>query len=99
MQGRILLEQPRFRLEVILHRGVEIQVILGQISEPRDGEMSPQYTTQRNRVTGNLHDHVRHASLFHHGEKCLKVRGFGGGESRRNLLPINPGTRGTDQPG
>ena len=81
MQRRILLEEPSLGLEIILHRGVEIEVILGQISKSRDGEMGSQNTTQRNRVTGNLHDHVRHASLFHHGEKCLKIRGFGGGES------------------
>ena len=93
------VEQAGLRGEVVLHVGVEVEVLGREVGEGADGEAGAVDAAERQRVAGDLHGHVRHAALGHEGEQGLQVRGLGGGERARQVTPGDPRLHGADEPG
>ena len=91
-------EKRGLSLEILLHRVVKIQVILGQISKSPHCEMCARHSAQRNRVAGDLHHHMRDPLVPHLGKQFLELRGLRRSQLRGNSHAINASTRGTDQP-
>ena len=76
-------EEFRFRLEVILHRPVKIEMVLGEIGEDRDIPFESARPVLRERVRGN----------FHGRGFASRVR-----DLREQLLKIERLRRGADRP-
>ena len=74
------LEQQRLRLEVVLHRRVEIQVILAQVRKRHHVEVHPAHTPQLQGVAGDLHHQVRGALSNHARQQGLQGGSLRGGQ-------------------
>ena len=55
-RGRALGEEPALGLEVVLHVGVEVEVVLREVREHRDVPVDGVGARERERVGGDLHD-------------------------------------------
>ena len=62
----------RLRAEVVLHVGVEVEMVLGQVRERADRELDAADPSHRQRVAGYLHRDVGRAALAHHREQRLQ---------------------------
>ena len=92
-------EQRGLRREVVVHVGVEVEVVLRQVGEGADGEAGAGDPAERERVAGHLHRHVRDALLQHHREQRLQVGSLGSGERAGQRRAGDPDADGADQPG
>ena len=92
------VEEQRLRLEVVLHRRVEVEVVLAQVGKPGDVEISAADSAEHQRVRGHLHHHVGHTFVPHPRKQRLQRRRLRGGQLRRDIAPRNPRARRTDQP-
>lgn len=92
-------EQPRLRLEVVLHAGVELHVLRAEVVEDRDVEDAAVDPAEHQGVAGDLHRHRVHAAFAHDGEQGLQIGGFGGGALGLDALVADPHLHGADQTG
>ena len=75
-------EQQTFRLKIIFHRAVIIQMIAGQIGENRSGKQQRTGPVLVQSVAGLFHDGARTMMFLHPGEKPLngqRIRSGPGG--------------------
>ncbi len=93
------VEQQRLGLEVVLKIAVKVQVVLGQVGERADGEPGTGDPAHGQRVAGDLHRHVGHPLLDHHGQQRLQVGGLGRGERAVQPFAGDAGLDGADQSG
>ena len=92
-------EQQRLGGVVVLHRLVEVQVVLREVGEEghvEDGAVDP---VLGERVARDLHDDVGGARLPHHGEQRVQVGGLGRRADRLDPGVPDPGLHGSQQPG
>ncbi len=66
-------EEPRLRLEVRLHRAVEVQVVLRQVREDRDVEHDAVHTALLERVRRHLQRRPPDASVAHPRQEPVQV--------------------------
>ena len=92
------LEQQRLGLEVVLHRRVEIQVILAQVRKRHHVEVHAAHAAQLQSVAGYLHHQVRGAFGNHACQQGLQRGRLRSGQRGRNRLAIDTSAGGTDQP-
>ncbi len=92
------VEQARLGGEVVLHVGVEVEVLRGEVGERPDREARAGHPAEREGVAGDLHGHVRRAALHHRGEQRLQVGRLGGREGAGQASPAQAGLDGADQP-
>ena len=71
------VEQAGLRLEVVVHVGVEVEVILGEIGERADREVDAVGPAHGKCVTRYLHGDGPRAAFVHDGEQGLHVRASG----------------------
>ena len=92
------VEEERLRVEVVLHRRVEVEVILAQVAKAGCRKARALDAAQGQRVGRDLHDDVRHALVAHKREELLELRCLRRGELRRHRLAINPRARRANEP-
>ena len=92
-------EERPLRLEVLLHRPVQIEVILAQVREHERVEAHPLETFQRSPVRGRLEGDASVAGIEHLAEEPLQVDRLGSRERRRTPLAADHPLDGTDEPG
>jgi len=92
-------EQARLDLEVLVHAGVEVQVVLGQVGEHHDVVGGAGDPAQGQRVARDLHRGRRHPAPHHLGQQRLQVGGLGRGELTRRDGPGHPGLHPAQEPG
>ena len=73
------LEQARLRPVVVLHVGVEVEVILGQVGKGRGGEPHARHPFERQRVRRHLHHACPIAGVHHPPQRRLQVDALGCG--------------------
>ena len=103
--GRLLLvrlvpqssEESRFRLEVIRHRLVKIEMVLGQVGENRDVPFESAGAILRERVRGDFHGRGFAAGIGHLREQFLKVERLRRGAGRRQNAIADFVANGPDQ--
>ena len=61
----------RLGLEVVLHCGVKIEVVLAQVRKPAYRKPSSAHASQLQRMRGHFHHHVGNALVLHAREKLL----------------------------
>jgi hypothetical protein len=71
-----LREQALLGGVVVLHRRMEVQVVLGQVGPDADGEVDARRAPELERVRGDLHRHGSVAFRQHPREKCLQIDRF-----------------------
>jgi hypothetical protein len=69
----IACEQASLGLEVVLHRGVEVEVVLGQVGEQRGGEVGALDSLLGERVGGDLDRGRTVAAVEHRAQARLQV--------------------------
>ncbi len=92
-------EERRFGAEVVRHRLVEVEMVLGQVGEQRDVEDGAVDAVLGEGVAGDLHHHVDGARLAHDREQGVQVGRLGRGAHRRDTGVAHPGLDGSEQPG
>ncbi len=92
-------EQRRLGGLVLLERGVEVQVVLGEVGEGGDVEDQPVDPAQRQRVAADLHRHRGDPPLAHDREQAVQVGSLRRGAHARQHLPRHPGLDRAEQPG
>ena len=70
------LEQPALGEEVLLHGRVEVEMVLAEVREHRDGPVDRVRAVQLQRVAGDLHRARGVAAVGHLGERGLEVDGL-----------------------
>ena len=93
-----LSEQLCLRLEVVLHRRVEVEVVLGEVREAGDVDVHAADPAEYQCVGGDLHDHPGHPLVPHPGEQGLQGGCLRSGQGGRYRGPVDPGPGGADQP-
>lgn len=71
-----LAEEQRLGIAVVLHRLVEVKVILREVREDADGVLDPVHAVELERVGRNLHHRVRAARVRHAAQQPLQLEGF-----------------------
>ena len=84
-------EQRGLRLEVGLHRGMEVEVVLREVREGRDVEPHPPDPVLRERVGRHLHRHARDAGLTHPRQQPMQVGRLGGRARQRDRFAVDAG--------
>ena len=79
-----LAEEQRLGIAVVLHRLVEVKVILREVREDADGVLDPVHAVELERVGRNLHHRVRAARVRHAAQQPLQLEGF-----RRRALGVD----------
>ena len=92
-------EQQAFRLEVLLHRAVEVEMVLGEVGEDRHREVDRIGPVELERVGGHLDRAGDVASVEHLPEGSLEVDRLGGGALDRALLATDHALDCPQQPG
>jgi hypothetical protein len=72
---QLAAEQQLLGLGVLLHRAVEVEVILRQVGERADRELDAGQAVHRQRRRRHLHHHVGHAIGDHPGERLVQHLG------------------------
>jgi hypothetical protein len=86
-RGRSSLdEEPALRLEVRLHRPVQVEVVLGQVRERERGEADPVEAPELGAVRRRLHRGAAVARVEHLAERALEVDRLGCGANCRPCL-------------
>ena len=83
-------EERRLRPEVVLHRLVEVEVVLREVGEQGDVEDRAVDAVLGERVARDLHDDVGRAGLPHHGEQGVQVGRLRSGANRLDPDPPHP---------
>ena len=83
------LEEPALGEEVVLHVGVEVEVVLGEVGEDGHRPVDGVGAVQGERVARDLHDDGLVPGGEHVGEGPLQVDRLGGG-ARDGVLPGHP---------
>ena len=91
------VEEPGLGVEVVVHRGMEVEVVLRQVGESSDREAAAVHPAQFEGVARDLHDHGVDPAFEHNGEQTLQVRSFRGGQRARNAYAVHPDLHGADQ--
>ena len=76
-------EQPRLGREVVVHRAVEVEVVLGQVGEHGHREAGGVHPVQLQAVGRHLHGHRPVARSRHPGQPGLQLGALGGGAGAR----------------
>ena len=97
--GLGLDEQPPLGREVVLHRRVEVQVVLGQVREDRDGEVDRVRAPQFQGMGGDLHHARPIATIDHLAKRALQVDRLRSRANHFVLLPADHRRDGPEQPG
>ena len=92
-------EEPALRLEVLVHRPVKVEVILGQVREDESGEPNPDETLERRRVRRRLHRAASVAGVEHLAERVLEVDRLRGGSRHGPSLAADPALDGPEEAG
>ena len=92
-------EEPALRLEVLVHRPVKVEVILGQVREDERGEPNPDETLERRRVRRSLHRAASVAGVEHLAERVLEVDRLRGGSRHGPSLAADPALDGPEEAG
>ena len=95
---RVAEEEPPLGLEVVLHRRVEVEVVLAQVGEDQRGEPDPVQAPECRAVRGRLHRATPVARVEHLAEEPLEVDRLGGRPRRRAALAVDPGLDRPEQP-
>ena len=72
-------KEPALGGKVLLHRVVEVQVVLGEVGEHRHLEVEPVHPVLGQRMGGDLHHHILTARRRHLGQQRLELVGVRGG--------------------
>ena len=75
-------EEPPLGDGVLLHRAVEVEVVLGEVREHGHVEGDAVHAVERERVGGHLHRHPAHAGRHHLREQPLQLDRLGRGLTR-----------------
>ena len=92
-------EQPPLGVEVVLHRRVEVEVVLAQVREDERREPDPVEAPERRAVRGRLHGAAPVPGVEHLAEEPLEVDRLGGRAGRRPALAVDAGLDRSEQPG
>ncbi len=92
-------EERRLGGEVVVHVGVEVEVVAAQVEEGRDVEDDPVDPAEHEGVAGDLHRAGDDALLAHHREEAVQVGGLGGGQRRLDVDAVDAGADGADDRG
>src|SRR5439155_21874730 len=92
-------EQPSLRLEVALHRLVEVEVVLAQVREDERRESHPVEAAELRSVRGRLHRAAAVAGVEHLAEGALDVDRLGGRTDRGTALAPDAALDRAEQPG
>ena len=93
------LEQPPLGQEVVLHVGVEVEVVLREVGEDRRRPVDGVGAVQGERVARDLHDDRVVAGGEHVGEGALQVDRLGRGARHGVLLAADDRGHGAEQAG
>src|SRR4051812_4791618 len=91
-------EQPPLGLEVVLHRGMEVQVVLVEVGEHRGGDPDRVRPPQLERVRGDLHRARDIAGVEHRAERPLQVDRLRRRARRLVLDAADDGLHGAQEP-
>ena len=91
-------EEPSLGLEVLLHRPVEIEVILAQVREDERVEADPVEPSERRAVRRRLDRGAAVSRVDHLAKETMQVDRLRRGERRGALLPADDPAHGPDQP-
>ncbi len=92
-------EQSPLRLEVLLHRPVQVEVVLAQVREDERVEAHAVEAPQRRPVRARLERGAAVAGVEHLAEEPLQVDRLGRRERRRSRLTPHPPLDRPDEPG
>ena len=92
-------EQRGLGDEVLLHRRVVVEVILGQVREARSRERDAVDAVLRERMRRHLHGHGRDTGVAHPREQCLQLVGLGRRARDGDVRAGDPRAERADQPG
>jgi hypothetical protein len=93
------LEQEPLGCEVLLHVGVEVQMVLGQVREGGHREADARGAADRERVRGDLHRAGRVARLEHRTKQRLQVDRLRRGSLQRSLGTAHHAHHRPQEPG
>ena len=94
-----LEEEPPLRLEVVLHRPVQVEVVLRQVRERERAEADALETAELGAVRGRLHRGAAVARVEHPPERPVEVDRLRGRADRRVRLAADPGLDRPEQAG
>ncbi len=92
-------EERRLRLEVVLHRPVEVQVILREVGEDGGIEDQSVDSAEGERMARHLHGDRVNPPLAHGSEQCVQVGRLRRGARTGELLIAKVDPRGADHAG
>src|SRR5699024_1488708 len=98
-RGIVANKKLRLRGEVLLHSGVEIQVLLGQVCKSSDSKVHALDSAEVSGMRRNCHDQMCHALIHHPREKLLQGWCFWSGQLCIDRGAVNACTGGANQPG
>ncbi len=78
------VEEPLLDREVLLHVGVEVEMVLGEVREGTDRESDVVGSMKRQGVRGDLHRHQLDPGVGHLPKQPLQVAGLWGGVGQRD---------------
>src|SRR3954454_17588914 len=91
------LEQAALGREVVLHRRMEVEVVLREVREDRDVPVDRVGAVELEGVARDLHDDGLVADVAHLGEGALQVDGLGRGADHRPFLAADDGGDRADE--
>jgi hypothetical protein len=83
-------EEPALRVEVVLHRRVEVEVVLGEVREDERAEADAEQALERRAVRGRFERAAAIAGVEHLAEGALEVDRLRRSARRRAALPADP---------
>ena len=98
-RGRGALEQPRLGAVVVLHVGMEVEVVLREVGERGGGEPHTGHALELERVRRHLHHTGRVAGVGHPPQHGLEVDALGSRPDDRLHAPADALLDGAEQPG
>ncbi len=90
-------EQGRLGREVVVHVGVEVEVVATEVGEHGDVEHHPVDPAHHQRVARHLHRASLHSAFAHHREQRVQVGGLRRGERRLHVGAGDSGADGADR--
>ena len=98
-RGRGALEQPRLGAVVVLHVGMEVEVVLREVGERGGGEPHAGHALELEGVRRHLHHAGRVAGVGHPPQHGLEVDALGSRPHDRLHAPADALLDGAEQPG
>ncbi len=90
-------EQRGLGREVVVHVGMEVEVVAAEVGEHGDVEDHPVDPAHHERVARHLHRTGLHAAFAHHREQCVQVGRLRGGERGLHVGAGDAGADGADR--